>query len=84
MTGKLGPKGQVVIPKPIRERLGMRPGDLVVVEQDGSAARVTKASTVDDLIGSLSESRVDPLEVLAEERARNRRREEEKARRLSS
>jgi AbrB family looped-hinge helix DNA binding protein len=84
MTSTLGPKGQVVIPKAIRERLGMRPGDPVVVEQDGAAARVSKAVTVDDLVGSLPESSIDPLEVLIEERRRDRRREEEKARRLTT
>jgi AbrB family looped-hinge helix DNA binding protein len=75
MTGKLGPKGQVVIPKAIRDRLGLRPGDRVVVEQDGEAARVSKAVTVDDLVGSLPESELDPLEVLLAERERDRRRE---------
>jgi AbrB family looped-hinge helix DNA binding protein len=81
MTSKLGPKGQVVIPKPIRDRLGMRPGDPVVVEQDGPAARVSKAVTVDDLLGSLPDSAVDPLDVLLGERDRDRRLEEERERR---
>lgn len=40
MTYKVGPKGQVVIPKPIRDRLGISPGDEVVVEQDGREVRV--------------------------------------------
>ncbi len=35
MTYRVGPKGQVVIPKAIRERLGIEPGDEVVVEQNG-------------------------------------------------
>jgi AbrB family looped-hinge helix DNA binding protein len=40
MTYKVGPKGQVVIPKPIRDRLGISPGDEVVVEQDGGEVRI--------------------------------------------
>lgn len=40
MTYKVGPKGQVVIPKPIRDRLGISSGDEVVVEQDGRDVRI--------------------------------------------
>ena len=36
MTVRVGPKGQVVIPKDIRERVGLHPGDDVDVElRDG-------------------------------------------------
>jgi AbrB family looped-hinge helix DNA binding protein len=42
MTYKVGPKGQVVIPKPIRDRLGIAPGDEVVVEQDGKEVRIRR------------------------------------------
>ena len=40
MTYKVGPKGQVVIPKPIRDRLGISTGDEVVVEQEGREVRI--------------------------------------------
>ncbi len=40
MTYRVGPKGQVVIPKAIREQLGIRPGDEVVVEQEGREVRI--------------------------------------------
>lgn len=76
MTGKVGPKGQVVIPKAIRDRLGIRPGDRVAVEQDGHAVKVTKAAIVSDLIGALPPSKLDPLEVLLTERDADRRRED--------
>ncbi len=42
MTYKVGPKGQVVIPKPIRDRLGISPGDEVLVEQDGREVRIRR------------------------------------------
>jgi len=35
MTIRVGPKGQVVIPKSIRERAAIEPGDEVDVELDG-------------------------------------------------
>ncbi len=79
MTTKVGPKGQVVIPKAIRERVGLEPGDRVRVEQEGDAVRVSKAVTVDQLVGSLPPSDVNPLEVLMEERRRDREREDSRS-----
>jgi AbrB family looped-hinge helix DNA binding protein len=76
MTSKLGPKGQVVIPKEIRDRLGLRPGDRVSIEQKDRVVEVTKAVRVADLRGSLPPSDLDPLEVLLEERRRDRERED--------
>lgn len=76
MTVRLGPKGQVVIPKKIRDRLGLRPGDRVRVEQEGSGVRVSKAVTVDHLVGSLPPSEINPLDILLEERSRDRERED--------
>ncbi len=76
MTTKLGPKGQVVIPKRIRDQLGLQPGDRVAVEREGNGVRVSKAVTVDDLVGCLPPSDVNPLDVLMEERRRDRARED--------
>lgn len=36
LKAKLGPKAQVVIPQPVRERLGVRPGDEVAFRVEGS------------------------------------------------
>jgi AbrB family looped-hinge helix DNA binding protein len=51
MTGRVGQKGQVVIPKPIRDRLGIRPGDEVVFVPDGDGVRIEPARDVAELGG---------------------------------
>jgi AbrB family looped-hinge helix DNA binding protein len=43
MTHKMGAKGQVVIPKPIRDRIGIRPGDQVVFDAEGEGVRIRRA-----------------------------------------
>lgn len=43
MTQRVGAKGQVVIPKELRERLGLEPGSEVDFEQDGAVVRVLPA-----------------------------------------
>jgi len=40
MTSRVGPKGQVVIPKPMRDRLGIVPGDEVDFVLEDDAVRV--------------------------------------------
>jgi AbrB family looped-hinge helix DNA binding protein len=44
MTHKVGMKGQVVIPKEIREELGIAPGDEVEFEAEGSEVRVRRVA----------------------------------------
>lgn len=51
MTHRVGPKGQVVIPKPLRDALGLRPGDGVVFAQDGDAVTVRREAAVRPLLG---------------------------------
>jgi antitoxin PrlF len=43
MTQRVGPKGQVVIPKPMREELGLEPGSEVEFELDNGGVRVLRA-----------------------------------------
>lgn len=66
MTSRLGPKGQVVIPKAMRDRLDLRPGDEVSFELDGRAVRVERATSGEllrgrfrdkDLVGALEDDR---------------------------
>jgi AbrB family looped-hinge helix DNA binding protein len=78
MTMRMGPKGQVVVPKKIRERLGLEPGDELQVEERDGAVRISKPVTVDDLLGALPAGDLDPLDVLRDERARDRIREDER------
>ena len=44
MTHRVGPKGQVVIPQEILDRLGLRPGDPVRFQLDGVSVRVEAAT----------------------------------------
>lgn len=44
MTHRVGVKGQVVIPKAIREEIGIKPGDEVVFEPDGRDVRVRRVA----------------------------------------
>jgi AbrB family looped-hinge helix DNA binding protein len=41
----MGPKGQVVIPKPIRDRLHLQPGDRLLVQEAQDEVRIRKAVT---------------------------------------
>jgi len=61
MTQRVGPKGQVVIPKPIRDELGIRPGDEVVCTLEGRSVRVVPASSLQDLRGTF---RAIPLDEM--------------------
>jgi antitoxin PrlF len=38
---KMTSKGQVTVPREIRRRLGVRPGDRLLFEEDGNGVRVT-------------------------------------------
>jgi AbrB family looped-hinge helix DNA binding protein len=63
---RIGPKGQVVLPKEVRDRLGIAPGDRVVVDvEDGEVILIpVRVRTVSDLVGILRTHRaVDPREA---------------------
>jgi AbrB family looped-hinge helix DNA binding protein len=80
MTYKVGPKGQVVLPKRLRGELGIEPGDEVLLERDGAGIRVRKVSTSEELWDSLPPSERDPLKELVRERRRDRAREDRQMR----
>ena len=79
MTYKVGPKGQVVVPKEIRERLGIRPGDEVSVEEGNGHVEIHKVTAFKSLRGILEPSEIDPLEVLEREHREEIEAEEQEA-----
>lgn len=85
MTHRVGPKGQVVIPKAIRDELGIEPGDEVVFELDGKDVRVrrrdddvaARRAGIDALVGMLEDGAGtdDLMEARREERELEERKE---------
>lgn len=73
MTHRVGTKGQVVIPKSIRDELGMKPGDEVVFWRDGDHVAVRLKRTGQPLKGRLAG--VPLVSMLEQERAADRARE---------
>ncbi len=51
MTMRVGPKGQVVIPKELRDELGIRPGDRIDFWLDGDHLAARRASSDQPLLG---------------------------------
>jgi AbrB family looped-hinge helix DNA binding protein len=54
MTSRVGPKGQVVIPKVLRDQLGIVPGDEVDFALDDDGVRVAPVRERASLRGSLA------------------------------
>lgn len=60
MTYKVGAKGQVVLPKELRERHGIRPGDEVLFDERDGEIRIRRAESGSPLRGMLRDE-ADPL-----------------------
>lgn len=90
MTHKVGIKGQVVIPKAIREEIGIKPGDDVTFEADGKDVRVRRVADdpqarrqrIEALRGSWAGIPGLSTKDLEAERRHERTLEERKAKRL--
>jgi AbrB family looped-hinge helix DNA binding protein len=72
MTHRIGGKGQVVIPKALREAMNLEPGDEVTFSRDGTAVRVERVASPDALMGRLAGHRL--VEALEKDRRAERRR----------
>jgi AbrB family looped-hinge helix DNA binding protein len=81
MTYKVGPKGQVVLPKAIRERMGIEPGDEVLVEQEGDHIEIRRADESIELLGLFADG--PGTDDLLAARREEREREEAKIRRMA-
>jgi AbrB family looped-hinge helix DNA binding protein len=89
MTHKVGIKGQVVIPKAIREEIGIKPGDEVAFEADGAEVRIRRAADepevrareIKALRGIWADTTGGATGALLEERRKERELEERKAQR---
>lgn len=75
---KVGPKGQVVIPKRVREELGIEPGDDVSFQMSEGGVVVRPTREERPLFGRFRDSEPSLIEVLAEERAAERQRDEQR------
>ncbi len=73
MTHKVGPKGQVVIPKELRDALGIAPGDAVTFWREGDHVAVRPARSNRPLHGRYVGRPL--VETLDAERDADRRRE---------
>jgi AbrB family looped-hinge helix DNA binding protein len=73
MTHRVGPKGQVVIPKALRDEFGIEPGDEVSFWRHDDHVAVRPARQRRPLRGRFEGSRL--VEVLTAEREADRRRE---------
>jgi AbrB family looped-hinge helix DNA binding protein len=56
MTSRVGPKGQVVIPKAIRDQVRLHPGDEVEVDLQDDRIIITARRHVDALGGKFAHS----------------------------
>ncbi|MSQ15442.1 MAG: AbrB/MazE/SpoVT family DNA-binding domain-containing protein [Dehalococcoidia bacterium] len=74
MTTKITSKGQVTIPKMVRDRLGLKPGDEIEFVEDKEGFRVQKLvleSPFDKYLGFLSHmAGMDPDSVVEDMRGR--------------
>lgn len=47
LTGRMGRNGRTAVPRKVRERLGLTPGDSLVYEVEGETVRMRRLAPVD-------------------------------------
>jgi antitoxin PrlF len=47
VRSRISPKGQITLPKVVREAIGAEPGDMVVYEVEGSTVRLRRVDPFD-------------------------------------
>jgi len=67
ITAKVFPKGQITIPKRIREKLGIKEGDILSLEERGDIVVLKKGRTLFDVAGSIELEKEVALKALIEE-----------------
>jgi AbrB family looped-hinge helix DNA binding protein len=74
MSYRVGPKGQVVVPKDVREALGISPGDEVDVDAVDGEVRIRRRHALRSLLGIAADgaTTADLEAARASERARDR------------
>jgi AbrB family looped-hinge helix DNA binding protein len=50
MKTRVSERGQITIPKPVRERLGIKPGQILEVREQDGAVVAYKAASLDPLL----------------------------------
>ncbi len=78
MTYRVGPKGQVVLPKALRDELGIRPGDEVEVTRQDDGLVVRRARSGSRLFRRLADAELDLMGDLRLERERESARDAER------
>ncbi|MGI8460233.1 MAG: AbrB/MazE/SpoVT family DNA-binding domain-containing protein [Solirubrobacterales bacterium] len=78
---RVGTKGQIVIPKPVRDEIGLQPGQEVTVTAVDGEARIRRLRAIDELIGIWKDPDNPGMADFEEEKRRERELEERKARR---
>jgi AbrB family looped-hinge helix DNA binding protein len=62
---KVLPKGQITLPKNVRKKLGIKPGDSLIIQEDKEKIVLKKGKTIYDYIGTLPKPDI-PMEEMIE------------------